>query len=580
MRLLNKHLFSVIAQIVLLGIGSASAQIHEISFVGTDHYIDFHHEYSLSNWEYDFWEYGSNPQFIATLGAIGETYINFVSSDTARYMKEIRPLIMKDSTGDFYSSLPGVIKEHRYLGKKKHSYEHFTISIDAFVSYCREKGINCDLASRNFGTEMKLYKFQQKATELVYNNLYEDFASWCTSTDSTGEHLYDYALNIGDAYPYGKEGYSVLPVSVVLKQNKNTRQFFNMFVNIMDALRIPDSVAQVMKGKNYKTYHIKVYTLPSYEWQMDYRKAMSKTNDIYISPRTPYFYLKDISKEVDGQFYLPLNSIALNSIFERIHYQFQIYDNISGKNGFSYAITDAMSLIPKEVYNVLHLQYEDETKCYMSDLGYTSQVYDMGTGNENNNGNIVILALTDTGNNVTESLNFDIIMNNDDLMKLTSLDITNAPDMVESYYIPYWNDVDKWSCRDSRGDVMPWNKWNTLYMLGFTYNKDRRPITYFSKQDYSKISGIYEYDNMDAGHETIYIQDGQWLAEGGYEYYGYNYKGTISKDGRLIISEGVKIKYDGIGGKTTTKVNAGEEHGRFKYHTIVTKDALLLKKEK
>ena len=257
---------SISTFIVVFSCCPVYAQIHEITFVATDHYIDFESEYSIQH--SSMWEsMDGHPRFEAVLAAIGEVYVNFVSSDTAKYMKEIRPVIVKDTAGDYYSSLPGVIKEHKYLGAKKHSYESVTISVDAFVSYCRERGVDCNFAASTFGTEIKHYKFQQRATNIVYQNLFEDLASWCTSTKESGNHLYDYALKVGDVYPYENEGFSVIPVSIVLKQNNNTRQFFDMFINVMNSMRIPDSIAQVLNDKNYKTYHIKMYTMPPYKWQ-------------------------------------------------------------------------------------------------------------------------------------------------------------------------------------------------------------------------------------------------------------------------------------------------------------------------
>lgn len=589
MKMVITRFLSISTFIVVFSCCPVYAQIHEITFVATDHYIDFESEYSIQH--SNMWEsMDGHPRFEAVLAAIGEVYVNFVSSDTVKYMKEIRPVIVKDTAGDYYSSLPGVIKEHKYLGAKKHSYESVTISIDAFVSFCRERGVNCNLAASTFGTEIKHYKFQQRATNIVYQNLCEDLASWCTSTKESGNHLYDYALKVGDVYPYENEGFSVIPVSVVLKQNNNTRQFYDMFINVMNSMRIPDSIAQVLNDKNYKTYHIKMYTMPPYKWQTEHRKRALE--DYYNQTKKPYFYVSNDIKVVDGLFYNPLNTIALNSIFERIHYQFHIYDNISGISGFSYPITDAMYLVPSEAYERDRRQFDsdNETYCYMSDLGYTSCAYDM-----ENNGNIVMLAITDTGDIVTESITFDILMNNDDLMKLTSLNITNAPDMEYERIFPEseseYEIMQKagipdfyigWAYYTGYGNtykdgISPWNEWNTKNILGFKYGEQRRKITHISNSDFSKLNGIYKYDEPGVDYATVYIQNGEWVAQGGEEYSEYSYKGTITEDGRLIISEG-EIKYNIEGESNTVKATKGQEYGFFRYHTIVTQGLILLRK--
>ncbi len=602
MKLIMKKLVSIFTLIFIFSGSPIYAQIHEITFVATDHHIDFESEYEMRlisdllqssepNTQIDELVFDDeSPQFKAVIAAIGEVYVNFVSSDTARYMKDIRPLIVKNKTGDYYSSLPGIIKEHKYFGTKKHSYETITISVDNFVSFCREMGINCDLANSTFGTEIKHYKFQQRATNLVYENLCEDLASWCTDAQKSGKYLYNYALKVGDVHPYEKEGFSVIPVSVILKQNNDTRQFYDMFINVMNAMRIPDSIAHVMKEKNYKTYHIKMYTLPPFKWQTEYRERALK--DYYNQSEKPYFYASNDIKVVDGMYYNPLNTIALNSIFERIHYQFQIYDNISGIDGFSYLITDAMHLVPEEVYEQSHRQFDDdnETYYYMSDLGYTSCAYDM-----ENNGNIVMLAITDTGDFVTESITFDIIINNNDLMKLTYLNVTNAPDMEyeriftgneDEYEIMQTTGIPDfyagWAYYTGSGNtyedgIRPWNEWNTKYILGFKYGEQRNKITHLPKTEFSKIDAFYILDEPGVDYARVYIKNGEWVAQGGDDYNGYSYKGTISEDGRLIISEGKNIRNieDEI---TTEKATKGQEYGRLKYHTIVTQ-GLILRRE-
>ena len=455
-----------------------NAQVRDITFVvSSGDYYDI--DYNITT-----------PHKLETLvSAIRDVYFHFVSSDTTKFERTIKPIIIKDSNNDFYSSLPNVVIEHSILGEQEYGadYAKYTISIRALTSFCREKGINCNLANQTLGAEMKRYLFMQNATEKVYKSLYSDLAKYCGFVGPDG-HLYDYELKVGDPYPYEKEGLSVLPLSLVTKQNENTRNYFDLFINVLNTMRVPDSVANLLHEKGYKTYKNIVYTLPPADWQNMIRE---KNPD----DPNPIFYINESDFVVEGEFYKPLDRYELNGIFERIHSRFVIHDNLTEKEECAscicyntpYIITNNIKFVAEEAYSEMrgswaYSQFQNECTWYISDMGYTSGAYGI---RDMDNGCMVLLAKVDSGDIVTVSKTFNVIVPTEYLMKITSIDVDHGCGLETDGQIidPTDENSGGWTIHDERGFAIPWSIGSyeyENYQMIYDHWDNSRPIIHKS----------------------------------------------------------------------------------------------------
>ena len=239
-------------------------------------------------------------------------------------------------------------------------------------------------------------------------------------------------------------------------------------------MRIPDSLADKMEAKGYKTYRNKIYTLAPFKTQ----RASSPEN------RYPYMYLSDgFPIVIDGRYYCPLHKDALNGIFERIYSLFTLYDNLTEKEMITvdkyvykspYLTTQSMNYISELAYN----RQKHSGIWGMSDMGYTS--YMVEDKSDNYYLGTIFFAVTDSGDVVTKSAMFNIIIPNDTLMKLTYIKITNSAGLegdlgpgAIGYDDPAWEGEGmpdphpdpyiKWTYHedlDVNGNILPWSFYN------------------------------------------------------------------------------------------------------------------------
>lgn len=100
------------------------------------------------------------------------------------------------------------------------------------------------------------------------------------------------------------------------------------------------------------------------------------------------------------------------------------------------------------------------------------------------------------------------------------------------------------------------------------------------KPDFSKVAGVYSFEEPVGGEDITISDDGKWKSLGSNEYCSFQYSGTVSKKKLLIIEKGFRTCYDeALEKDIRTEATVGEEYGKIVNNTIVLNDGYVLEKQ-
>lgn len=212
----------------------------------------------------------------ALRSAIEQAFGTFVSSNTDILNDDVvKEEIATVSSGNIQS-----YKELTYtdLDSIKIINIEAVVSIGKLVSFAKSKGMSAELAGAAFAMDMKMKELNKNNEMKVLKNLYKQL-----EIIALNGSLFDYKLELGNPYQTN-DGYYETVATVHLIPNKNMNNFWELYFNTINSIKLSDDEIQDLNAVNIKTYG---YFSGYYYWSGDFMSEIATKNayNAYIQER-------------------------------------------------------------------------------------------------------------------------------------------------------------------------------------------------------------------------------------------------------------------------------------------------------
>ena len=213
---------------------------------------------------------------LALRSAIEQAYGTFVSANTTIINDEI----VKDEIATVAS---GNIKEYKELSSILQNNGRYyvmleaTVSINKLITYAKSKGSSCELAGATFAQNVKLYRTNKKAAEIVISNLLSQLREMAP-------YLFDYRIEVSNpvvSNPNAADGepiYGIVNAVLYLDETPVAKEFQKLLYTTIDAITFDWEQAE-----NYKKMGIEVFEFPAYLWDPETRKIEPKGGYSFVN---------------------------------------------------------------------------------------------------------------------------------------------------------------------------------------------------------------------------------------------------------------------------------------------------------
>ena len=217
----------------------------------------------------------------ALRSAIEQTYGTFVSANTQVVNDElIKDEIITISSGNIIGY--DIISTNDISNGVEVTVKAI-VSPDKLVSFAKSKGMKTELAGATFAMNIKMKQLNEKNEIIVLQHLETQL------TEVLKQGIFDYEIISGEPQK-DIEDY-LIPLTINIKENQNTKSFFEVLYNTLSALSLSYD-----EWNNYKRTNYEFYSYDKYLNPISYKEPQYEKNNFHL--RTPFRDSFDIERKL------------------------------------------------------------------------------------------------------------------------------------------------------------------------------------------------------------------------------------------------------------------------------------------